>query len=367
MAWQHSGDGMAMSTNRPLLRGSPYYFEEAEGLDLECRANAGQLTFLLPNQPPTCNLRCRRCFMPDFRRELSRTGLSTFEYLDLLQAASDHGVLAVELSGEGEPTLSPHFRPLLERACALGLIVTVITNAHSLSRDMLKLLRELGVTLVISLHTLRSESYDGDTGRVGAFLEKFRAVELACEVFQGSMEANGNLLIYRLAIHATVQTDNLTDIPELRAFCDSHHAFFSVAPIAPVGSALCHPDLLFPRDHLLAELLRGHNSIILSHSSRRRYGREVCGTCLYGLNVGFDGALLPDAHAGYELGSMLGSLRADRFSSLVQRQAQVAHYVMDRMSGFCPVRDPAWPEILDGLRRREHLSCPPVYEPKGGP
>ena len=91
---------------------------------------------------------------------------------------------------------------------------------------------------------------------------------------------------------------------------------------------------------------KGHNSIILSHTSKREIGREVCGTCLYGLNIGYDGNVLFDAHAGYQVGGTLGNIRKNSISEIILRQREFAPFLFSNIDGFCPVRDPKWPEFL---------------------
>jgi hypothetical protein len=96
----------------------------------------------------------------------------------------------------------------------------------------------------------------------------------------------------------------------------------------------------------------GDNTIILSSSSKKELGREVCGTCLYGLNIGYDGSLLFDAHAGYEVSDELGNVRHKSMESLIQRQRELVPLLFRSIDGFCPVRDPKWPSFLKSFLNR---------------
>ena len=82
---------------------------------------------------------------------------------------------------------------------------------------------------------------------------------------------------------------------------------------------------------------------------RPQIGREVCGTCLYGLNIGFDGNVLFDVHAGYEIGDLFGNVREYTISELVRRQRKFAPLLFRNIDGFCPVRDKKWPSFLKSV------------------
>ena len=93
----------------------------------------------------------------------------------------------------------------------------------------------------------------------------------------------------------------------------------------------------------------GDNSTIHSHSSIKVLGREVCGTAFYGLNIGWDGAILFDAHYGYEVGekNLLGNITDIPFDEAVRRQREYMKTLFQNIDGSCPVRDPRGKEFLE--------------------
>lgn len=337
---------ITMHRHNSFLAGSPYWVEQVLGLDLAARAADGVLTHLLLNQPPVCDSRCRRCFMPNERRNNCQDKLTVDEIKRVLRDASEAGILCLEISGEGEPLLADGLLDVIQSAFDNGLTTTLITNGHALTEGTVHFLYERNVTLVVSLFSIQKDLYEMDNGLPGSFESTIGNIRMAASIYRnGAADVNG-MRVLRMAIHATVQADNLFDLPNIKSFCQEHGVFFSVAPLAAVGSGADHCALMVVGEAMDDATLRGDNSIILSASSTCEVGREVCGTCLYGLNIGFDGNVLFDAHAGYEVGGILGNVRQDSIGTLIARQRVFAPMLFRKISGFCPVRDPAWPAFL---------------------
>lgn len=353
---------MSSNTNK-ILKASSYYLEDVRGLDLEERAQNGNLSFILLNQPPICDYHCRRCFMPDYRRESysKRDALTLAEYQRILQDASANGIMCFELSGEGEPLLSGNLLEIIKSANKDGLLTTLITNANTLNKEQTTLFRDNNVTLVFSLHTLDKQKYEQDNHCGGSFDRKIEHINEAVKIYSGTKTQENCYDVYRLAIHATLQRDNLDEIEELRAFCRERDIFFSIAPLALVGSALKHPEIHPQNGEKQVEdvVSIGDNSIIHSHSSKNVFGREVCGTAFYGLNIGWDGAILFDAHYGYEVGeqNLLGNIREISFEEAVKRQRQYMRTLFENIDGSCPVRDPKGKEFLKSVLSRKIRLC----------
>jgi len=343
------------------LAGSSYYMEDVLGLDLFERAQRGILTHLLLNQPPVCDSHCRRCFMPSSRRGKVNGSLTTEESYRVIQEAADAGMLSLEISGEGEPLMSQQLPEIIHCANDHGFITTLITNGHSLTKEFIGFLFEHNVTLVISLFSLNAQKYEMDNNLCGSFNNTIENLKTAADIFRGAKQTVANKKIYRLGIHTTVQADNFDDLPLMRHFCNELDIFFSVAPLAPVGGGAAMEQFFISDSNTMRVNSQGHNSIILSRTSMREIGREVCGTCLYGLNVGYDGNILFDAHAGYEIAGLLGSVRTDTISVLIERQRKYAPFMFSKIDGFCPIRDPKWPfflrYFLDNYNHLEKETC----------
>lgn len=255
----------------------------------------------------------------------------------------------IELSGEGEPLLSPYLEGVIECADDCGFITTLVTNGHALTDATARFFFEHNVTLVVSLFSVRSESYENDNRLQGSFAKTLGNIQMAASIYREGTSVVAGSTVLRMATHTTAQADNLADLPEIRALCDELGIFCSIAPLAPVGGGQQMGSLLLDeqRSRLATDI--GHNSIILSHTSKQEIGREVCGTCLYGLNIGYEGNLLFDAHAGYEVGDLLGNVRKNPLEVLLQRQRTFTTMMFNNIGGFCPIRDRRWPEFLQGF------------------
>lgn len=342
------------------LAGSPYYVEDVLGIDMCRRAQSGQLTHLLLNQPPICDCRCRRCFMPASRRGKTADTLSLEESQRVIREAQLAGMFCLEISGEGEPLLSKHLPGVIQCAFDCGFTTTLITNGHYLTDDFVRFIFERNVTLVVSVFSLNKDLYELDNNLPGSFDATLDKIRKAASLYRTARNRVDGKTVYRMAIHTTAQGDNLSELKSIRKFCSDCGIFFSLAPLAPVGGGANCLDLMLNREDSASAQAVGHGSIILSRTSKTEIGREVCGTCLYGLNIGYDGNVLFDAHAGYEVGSLLGNVRDHSIEELARRQRKFAPLLFQNIDGFCPVRDPRWPAFL-----REFVDGPPNFHAEG--
>jgi hypothetical protein len=176
------------------------------------------------------------------------------------------------------------------------------------------------VTLAVSLFSVDEQQYEADNGLPGSYRKVIRKLRAASRFFRGGKTVRGGAEIFRIAVHATAQADNIERLVAVRDFCAEEDIFFSVAPLASVGGGASVPEaLLSPENEKILESL-GDNSIILSGTA----AREV----------------------GYEIEGRLGSVRTSTVGELVRRQRQFAPYLFQHITRFCPVRDPAWPAFM---------------------
>jgi len=265
------------------------------------------------------------------------------DYVRLLEEFKRFGGLAIEISGEGEPLLPGNQTlPIIRYASGLGLWTTLITNGHFLSRDTIEELRDLNVALVVSLHSLSKEKYESDNGLPGSFESVMNAIDLIAETFRKTSWSESEYDVRRACIHWTLQSDNLDEVGNAKAFCNDRGFHFSIAPLANVGHAAGNIALL-PKGYTniweINEM--GDMSIIFCHDSN---GRLVCGTCRFGLNIGADGNVLLDAHGGYEVN--IANIRDISFEEAVRLQHKFSGKMFECLNGFCPVRDPGWSNFL---------------------
>ncbi len=314
------------------------------------RLHERYISYLSLNQNSVCDVDCQGCFRyPSRKRGLPKESLLTMEdYERLITEFGAAGGLALEISGEGEPLMSHNTLPIIRLASQLGLWTTLITNGHLLTDDMLRELVELQVALVLSLHSLVEAVYERDSGSRGSFGRKMKNIDRAAEVFRGTGWLERGRDIRRAAIHWTLQSDNVGEVADARAFCDERGLLFSIAPLAKTGHAAARPDLWLPDEQRLKTVnALGDESIIFYDEPG---GRVVCGTCKYGLNVGADGNLLLDAHGGYQVD--ISNIRTTSFAEAVRLQHAYSARMFAQLDGFCPVRDPGWLEFLAEQRYR---------------
>ena len=330
--------------SKPILASCPRFWAQ-RGYQLHDRL----ITYMSLNQNSTCDAKCAGCFRYPERKCGLTSLLSMPDYERLLGEFARLGGLAIEISGEGEPLLSPLTLPIIRLASQLGIWTTLITNCHKLTLDLVKELRSLNVALVMSLHSLSREVYEKDSGVVGSYDVKLQAINFVSQVFSGTEWVENGRTIKHASVHWTLQADNLEEVENVRRFCDERGLHFSIAPLAHTGHAATRPDLWLPESLTRLEAVNalGDESIIFYDEPD---GRSVCGTCKYGLNIGADGNLLLDAHGGYEV--QIANIRNVDFEEAIRLQHCFSKKTFDTLSCFCPVRDARWQEFL---ARKEYL------------
>jgi len=112
-----------------------------------------------------CPLSCSHCFTSS-GPTVSHGTMTTGDWLAVVEQAAGVGARAVQLIG-GEPTTSPAFVPVLERALDLGLEVEVFSNLHFPAR-LWELLARPGVTLATSYYDVNPAVHDQVTNRPGS-------------------------------------------------------------------------------------------------------------------------------------------------------------------------------------------------------
>jgi MoaA/NifB/PqqE/SkfB family radical SAM enzyme len=330
--------------SKSILASSPRFWAKVRGHNLHEKF----ITYMSLNQDSKCDAHCQGCFRYSNRREGLVNLLEVPDYIRLLDEFKRFGGLAIEISGEGEPLLpGSNALPIIRRASSLEIWTTLITNGHALTQAIAEELRDLRVALVVSLHSLKKEIYEGDNGCPNSFETTLDAIDMASRVFQGTSWRENGREIRRVCIHWTLQNNNLAEVSSAKKFCADKGLHFSIAPLANVGQALEHPEIQLPDGFANLQEINdlGDESIIFYDEPD---GRVVCGTCKYGLNVGADGNLLLDAHGGYEV--EIANVRELSFEQAVELQHKFSGKMFSQLNSFCPVRDPGWGDFLVGKK-----------------
>ena len=342
------------ATTTRLFRGSPAYYERAEGIVFGKNA----LDFLSLNLPPVCNYRCRFCFAGETagnqcRMEQIRTrSLSGDEYTDLIREAARLGVKHLEISGEGEPDL-PMFREtlrhMIEQATRNNIRTCLFVNGSLLDEPLLRFLRDQNVSLVISIKHMDPARYDQAVGIGGAYGRVMENIGLARSFFGGHEDVNG-FSVYRLALFGMVLEDNEQDNARLRMFCDENGIFFGLSTRIPHGLSEG-----MAVDQVKQEVVvdrYAHGSMILADSSQERLHFPVCGTFYFGLGIGYDGEVVFDAHADDTKG-MIGNVRTIGLAEAVRRQREMRDaFYREGGCSYCPLRDRSYLGFISRYRQR---------------
>jgi hypothetical protein len=93
--------------------------------------------------------------------------MTVADWLAVVDDVAALGTPTVQLIG-GEPTTSPAFVPVLERALALGLKVEVFSNLYRVGEALWELFGRPGVTLATSYYSADPAMHDAVTGRRGS-------------------------------------------------------------------------------------------------------------------------------------------------------------------------------------------------------
>lgn len=325
---------------KPVLASCPRFWANVRGYELHKRF----ITYMSLNQDSKCNANCQGCFRYLDRKNGLENLLNISDYIRLLDEFKRFGGLAIEISGEGEPLLpETNTLPIIRHASDMGIWTTLITNGHALTPAITKELRNLRVSLVVSLHSLKKEVYEKDNGCPDSFAIAMGAIDMVSKIFHDISWLESGYEIKRACVHWTLQGNNLSEISSAKKFCKDRGLHFSIAPLTNVGHALEHPEIHLPEEFSSLQEINsiGDESIIFYDEPDVRV---VCGTCKYGLNIGADGNLLLDAHGGYEV--KIANIRNISFKKAVTLQHDFSQKMFNQLSSFCPVRDQNWKSFL---------------------
>jgi sulfatase maturation enzyme AslB (radical SAM superfamily) len=318
-----------------IFRGSPRYYERVQGLTFGHTA----LDFIGINMPGRCNYACTGCLSGMEQNQNGTCQNTTIEqYLSWIEQARNLGARHIEISGEGEPLI---YRSILtqvtEYATNLGMHTTIFTNGSLLDIAFLEFIREHDASIAISLSEIDPERYRlfNRNGNLERVLANIRTAQ---EIL-GSPREENNYQVYRFVVHAMVTPDNYTQIPLLsRAIGDN--ILFSCASV-------------IDRTHITPQNIidivdtYSQTNIIHSDSALNQYGRNICGTFIYGIGVRTNGDILFDAHA-YSTAGLFGNLNQTRLETLLPNVRSAQNLFLERFSigNFCPLRDVNFEEFM---------------------
>lgn len=287
-----------------------------------------------------CNYDCVYCYAG---HSTKRGDMSTEQYLDLMDQAADLGVKTIIMTGAGgksEPGLFKGLLPILERATARGMNISIFTNGtqfgddkvakvHGLSaKEMAARARELNLSLFLACESLQPELYK-------------RIVKKPFDGFEAGLQ---NLLDVgfgngtpgdptSITISSVIMRENFDELPSLRSFAHGHGWQYICKFPTLAGSALDHRDLFFTPDEaaerhdIVAELRDKPETLTVTHD-----GKEYCLVNQIGMSFDNLGAPL-NCLSGCEISANQEvNLKSMSLADIILHKKQLA----DQGIGNCP-------------------------------
>ncbi len=169
-----------------------------------------------------CNFRCKHCYQTAGKPLPNE--LSLEEKLEAVAQLDRAGVAAVALSG-GEPTIHPHFIPVVREISRRGMYPAVATNGWVFAdKRRLKEAKEAGLRYVeVSVDSAKPEKHDAFRGVKGAWERAIKALQNAAELGMSH------------ALAMTVTKYNYEEIPDIIDLADrlglQRIVFFNFIPV----------------------------------------------------------------------------------------------------------------------------------------
>jgi 12,18-didecarboxysiroheme deacetylase len=187
------------------------------------------------NMTRQCNLKCRHCYAQALSKKTTDE-LTTEEGKALLDDLSSYGAPVILFSG-GEPIMRPDLPELAEYAVAKGMRAVISTNGTLITRELAKILKDIGLSYVgISLDGMEAVN-DRFRGVSGAFNQALTGIRNCREA--------GIKVGLRFTINRMNQ-DQISPIFDLLKDEGIPRVCFYHLVYAGRGSQLIHEDL----DHL---------------------------------------------------------------------------------------------------------------------
>ena len=130
-----------------------------------------------------CNLRCVHCYVgqPVADRRAMETELTRCEWYSILDQIVDEGCLWLLLTG-GEPLIRPDFLDIYSYAREKGLLITLFTNATTITTYIADYLAEQRpLAIEVTLYGRTQQTYERITGVAGSHKRCMRGIELLME------------------------------------------------------------------------------------------------------------------------------------------------------------------------------------------
>ena len=157
---------------------------------------------------PCCNMACKMCYVRMSKAEQEATAplRTAREWVELGREAKDRGMLYLLLTG-GEPFLRPDFREIFQKLHAMGLILSINSNATLIDEETVKWLKQTPPSRInVTLYGASNETYSRLCGHPEGYTRVVEAIH--------RLKAAG----ISVKLNYSVTPDNGGDLEEAFAF-----------------------------------------------------------------------------------------------------------------------------------------------------
>ena len=161
---------------------------------------------------PCCNMACKMCYvrMTKLQQEAIAPLKTADEWLELGRKARERGMLYLLLTG-GEPFLHPEFRRIMEGLHAMGLIISINSNATLIDEETVAWLRRCPpVRINITLYGASDETYGRLCGNPHGYTQVTKAIRLLQEAG------------IAVKLNCSVTPYNCMDLDGIFAYAEAH-------------------------------------------------------------------------------------------------------------------------------------------------
>ena len=274
-------------------------------LELDRKLGETELDYLMINLRGACNYQCKKCFADSPPVKNAVIGLD--KTLDIIREASEIGIRAVVIAGEGEPLMSPGLEKIIQLNANIGLITIVFTNGSCLTKEKAFFMKNHDCSLIISCDSLNKEIYESlSQCKEGHFDDLMENLRFYREIMADTVEIRNGIRIVRASINMALSLKAENELSEMLKFCGDDFLFICNT-IAHSGSAsdnwkeLCGTADDYERLSKQAEEFSQTGGTSASHQNK------CCAYLYNGLAIGSEGSVLPCAYT-QNLSRVLGNI-----------------------------------------------------------
>jgi len=156
-----------------------------------------------------CNLRCRHCYSDCYNKEeYIKRELTTSQVELLIDKVYNSGVIWLCFTG-GDSLTRQDFLELYSYAKDKGFLITIFTNAYSMTKEIIKYLKKKPPFVIeMTMNAVTKESYEKISQVEGSFEKVMQGLNL---ILKAKLP---------LKIKTQITRDNLGEIPDIKKFIE---------------------------------------------------------------------------------------------------------------------------------------------------